>query len=127
VRQAPHGSLFKFCVSWSEVEFVDAPSQVFRNIKLAFNESFIDDHLGSDIGEFSLAPCFDLLLHGTEISLHPIHADRDRVDQREGLRMLSKDWCKVAMNNMAKLPFELSVPISRARLKPHRGTRIVEY
>jgi hypothetical protein len=31
------------------------------------------------------------------------------------------------MNNMAKLPFELSVPISRARLKPHRGTGIVEY
>ena len=33
---------------------------------------------------------------------------------------------EVAMNNMAKLPFELSVPISRARLKPHRGTGIVE-
>jgi hypothetical protein len=33
---------------------------------------------------------------------------------------------EVAMNNMAKLPFELSVAISRARLKPHRGTGIVE-
>jgi hypothetical protein len=33
----------------------------------------------------------------------------------------------VAMNNMAKLPFELSVAISRTRLKPHRGTGIVEY
>jgi hypothetical protein len=31
------------------------------------------------------------------------------------------------MTNMAKLPFELSVPISRARLKRHRGTRNVEY
>jgi hypothetical protein len=30
------------------------------------------------------------------------------------------------MNNMAKLPFELSVPISRARLKPPRGTGVVE-
>jgi hypothetical protein len=30
------------------------------------------------------------------------------------------------MNNMAKLPFELSVPISRARLRPHRGAGIVE-
>jgi len=28
---------------------------------------------------------------------------------------------------MAKLPFELSVTISRARLKPHRGTGIVKY
>jgi hypothetical protein len=34
---------------------------------------------------------------------------------RTGLR-------EVAMNNMAKLPFELSVPISRARLKPRRVT-----
>jgi hypothetical protein len=28
--------------------------------------------------------------------------------------------------NMAKLPFELLVPISRARLKPHRGAGIVQ-
>jgi hypothetical protein len=31
------------------------------------------------------------------------------------------------MNNVAKLPFELSVLILRTRLKPHRGTGIVEY
>ena len=36
-------------------------------------------------------------------------------------------WGYVAMNNMAKLPSELSVLISRARLKPRRGTGIVEY
>jgi plasmid stabilization system protein ParE len=35
-------------------------------------------------------------------------------------------WLYVAMNNMAKIPFELSVRISRARLKPHPGTGIVE-
>jgi hypothetical protein len=34
---------------------------------------------------------------------------------------------RVTMNNMAKLPFELSVPISRTRLKPHRGAGILEY
>jgi hypothetical protein len=42
-------------------------------------------------------------------------------------RVFGQDRLKVAMNNMAKLPFELSVPISRARLKPHRETGIVEY
>jgi hypothetical protein len=31
-----------------------------------------------------------------------------------------------AMNNMAKVPFELSAAISRARLKPHRGAEIVD-
>ena len=41
--------------------------------------------------------------------------------------MLREDRREVAMNNLAKLPFELSVLISRARLKPHRGTGIVEY
>jgi hypothetical protein len=36
--------------------------------------------------------------------------------------MIGENRRKVAMNNMAKLPSELSVPISRAQLKPHRGT-----
>ena len=36
-------------------------------------------------------------------------------------------WHQVAMNNIARLQFELSVHISRTRLKPHRGTAIVEY
>jgi hypothetical protein len=40
--------------------------------------------------------------------------------------VFGQDRLKVPMNNMAKLPFELSVPISRARLKPRRGTDIVE-
>jgi hypothetical protein len=42
------------------------------------------------------------------------------------VRVLRQYRRKVAMNNMAKMPFELSVPISRARLKPVRGTGIVE-
>jgi hypothetical protein len=44
----------------------------------------------------------------------------------EQARAIGAQRREVAMNNMAKLPFELSVPISRARLKPHRGTGIVE-
>jgi hypothetical protein len=44
----------------------------------------------------------------------------------EGLREFREYRREVAMNNMAKLPFELSVAISRSRLKPHRGTGVVE-
>jgi hypothetical protein len=97
------------------------------NLQFALNEGLIDDHLCGDVGQFRLPPDFDLLAHRLEIPLHPVHADRNRVDQREGLRMFCEHRRKVAMNNMAKLPFELSVPISRTLLKPHRGTGIVEY
>jgi hypothetical protein len=40
--------------------------------------------------------------------------------------MFCQKRLEVAMNNMAKLPFEFSVPILRARLKPRRGAGIVE-
>jgi hypothetical protein len=40
--------------------------------------------------------------------------------------MLGEYRREVVMNHMAKLPFELSVPISLAWLKPERGTGIVE-
>jgi hypothetical protein len=66
----------------------------------------------------------DLLLHRTEVSLHPIHSHGNRIQQ---VRMFREHGREVAMNNIAKLPFELSVQISRTRLKPHRGTGIVEY
>jgi hypothetical protein len=36
------------------------------------------------------APEFKLFPHRLEVPLHSIHADRDRVDQREGLRMLGE-------------------------------------
>ena len=50
-----------------------------------------------------------------------------RVPMISGLGALGIHWTLDAMDNMAKLPFELSVTISRARLKPCRGTGIVEY
>jgi hypothetical protein len=62
--------------------------------------------------------------YSTEIPLHPVHADGNGIDQAEVFRVLGEDGREVAMNNMAKLPFELSVLISRARLKPRRGTGI---
>ena len=64
--------------------------------------------------------------HRLEVALHLVYADANRLDQVEVLAVLREYRLEVAMNNMAKLPFELSVPISRARLKPHCGTGIVE-
>ena len=58
--------------------------------------------------------------------LHSVHSDREDVHEVQLLRVLGEYGGEVAMNNMAKLPFELSMPISRARLKPVRGTGIVE-
>jgi hypothetical protein len=62
-----------------------------------------------------------------EIPLHSVHTDGDGIDQAEILRVFGEHRREVAMNNIAKLPFELSMQISRTRLKPHRGTGIVAY
>jgi hypothetical protein len=106
---------------------MDSPRQVFRHIEFALDERLIDDHLCGDGAQFSLPPRFDLLLHRTEVPLHTIHSDGNRIEKVQRFRVLRDDRGKVAMNNIAKLPFELSVQISRTRLKPHRGTGIVEY
>jgi hypothetical protein len=42
------------------------------------------------------------------------------------VRVLYEHRCEVAMNKMARLPFELSVTISLARLKPRRWAGIVK-
>jgi hypothetical protein len=104
-----------------------SPRQVPWNLKLAFDEGLVDDHLGRDRAQLRLAPGLYLMPHGLEVPLHPVHTDRDGVYKRKALRVFGQDRLKVAMNNMAKLPFELSVPISRARLKPRRGVGIVAY
>ena len=106
---------------------MDSPRQVLRNFEFALDERLVDDHLGGDIAEFGLPPGFDLLLHRAEIPLHPVDSDGNRIQQVQGFRVLREHRRKVAMNNMAKLPLELSVPISRTRLKPRRETGIVEY
>ena len=103
------------------------PRQVPRNLQLTLDEGLVDDHLGRDRAQLRLAPSLYLLSHRLEVSLHPVHADGYRIEEIQRFRVLREDGRKVAMNNMAKLPFELSVQISRTRLKPHRGTGIVEY
>jgi hypothetical protein len=58
--------------------------------------------------------------------LHAVDADRDGISQREALWGFRQERLEVAMNIMAKLPFEFSASVSRPRLKPRRGSGIVK-
>jgi hypothetical protein len=68
------------------------PREVLRSFQFALDEGLVDDHLRGDIREFTSLPCFHLLLHGLEISLHPVDADRDAVDERERFRVFGEHW-----------------------------------
>ena len=50
-----------------------------------------------------MSPSLDLPLHGLKVSLHAIHADRDRLDERERLRMLGKAWSEHTWDNVSEL------------------------
>jgi hypothetical protein len=102
------------------------PRQMLWSVQLVLNERPVYNQLGCCARELPGSPRLDLPPHRLEVPLHAVDADRDGIDQREALEVFRQKRLEVAMNNMAKLPFELSVRISRARLKPHRGTGIVE-
>ena len=70
--------------------------QVLRHLQLGFDERPVDDQLCRDVGELRLPPQFDLLAHAVEIPLHLVHADRQRVLQREVLGVLGEHRLKVA-------------------------------
>src|SRR5579871_3710390 len=90
VGQAPYRAWLELLVLRIEIQVVNAPSEVSRNIQLALDERLVDDHFGGYVGQFGLTPRLDLPAHGLEIPLHPIHTDGDRVDERERLRVLRK-------------------------------------
>ncbi len=66
------------------------PGKVFGSFQLALNECLVDDDLGRNVRQFTSLLCLDLLSHRLEVSLHPIHADRNAVDERERLRVFCK-------------------------------------
>src|SRR6516165_1987221 len=72
-----------------------SPRQVPWNLKLAFDEGLVDDHLGRDRAQLRLAPGLYLLPHGLEVPLHPIHTDRDGVYKRKAFRVFGQDRLKV--------------------------------
>jgi hypothetical protein len=76
--------------------------EVFRSFQLALHERFIDDDFGRHICQFTPLPGFDLLSHRFEIPLHPVHTNRDAVDERERLRVFRQDWREHASDNVSK-------------------------
>src|SRR5437660_6585192 len=52
---------------------LDFPSQILRRFQLAFHESFVDDHLYADIGDFFLLPTFYLLAQRLKVPLHAVN------------------------------------------------------
>jgi hypothetical protein len=75
----------------------------FAVSSLPLDRGLVDDHLGSDVGQFASLLGLDLLSHGFEISLHPVDADRNTVDERERLRVLCQDGCEHTCNNVSEL------------------------
>jgi hypothetical protein len=70
------------------VEVRHSAGKVFRSLQFGFDERFVDDHLRSDIRQFTFLPRFNLLSHRLEVSLHAINANRNAVDERERLRVV---------------------------------------
>lgn len=87
VRQTPDRPRTELLVPRIEVEVVNRTGQMLRSLKFALDERLVDDDLGGDIRQFTPLPRLDLLSHGLEIPRHPVHADRDAIDERERLRV----------------------------------------
>ena len=71
--------------------------EMFGDLQRAFDEGFVKEEFGGDVGQFALAPGRDLLLHGFEVALHAVDADGDGVDEGEGFGMFGENRCEVAM------------------------------
>ena len=81
VGEAPERSGLKLFLLGFKIQIMDTAGEMFGNFELAFDEGFVDEEFGGDVGEFTLAPGRDLLLHGFEASLHPVDADGDGIDE----------------------------------------------
>jgi hypothetical protein len=96
---------------------------MIRRYQLAFQESFIDDHLYGDIGEFFLLPTFYLPAHRLKVPLRPVHINRDAIDERKRLRVLRQHGLEHTWDNVPQIPMnfdhpeETSGPSRRPRLR----------
>ena len=81
---------------------MDRASKVFGSFECALDERFVDDHLRSDVRQFTSLPSLHLLAHRLEVALHSVDANRDTVDEREGLRVFREHRGKHAWDKVAK-------------------------
>jgi len=75
IGETPDRSRSEFLVPRLEVEVMDTAGEVFGSVQFALHECLVDDHLGGDVRQFTPLPCFHLLSHGLEVSLHSVDAD----------------------------------------------------
>lgn len=80
-----------------EIEFVNLPHQVFRDVKVAFNERTIDDQLCCRCNQLLSAPSFYLSPHRFEVTLHTVNANREAVFEREVFRVFREDGTIIAL------------------------------
>jgi hypothetical protein len=67
--------------SYLEVQIMHRAGKMSRRFQVSLHKCFVDDHLGGDICQFTSLLGFHLFSHRLEVSLHPIHPDRDAIDE----------------------------------------------
>ena len=74
-----------------EVVSMNIPSEGARNTEFAFDECPVYQELRLFICDLTGSPSLDLLTERLEVPLNSIHADCQRVDDGEVLRMLREN------------------------------------
>src|SRR5690242_8721239 len=82
---------------WLEVVAMDIPGESSRNTEFAFDERPIYHQLSLLICDLTGTPGLDLLTEWIEIALNPVHADRQRIHDREVLRMFRENRRELAL------------------------------
>lgn len=89
--ETPHCAWRELVELRFKVKSVNLGQQALRDIELTLNEGRVEDQLRPFIADLRLPPLLDLPLHGLEVALHPINANRDAVHQRKRLRVFRED------------------------------------
>ena len=88
IGERPHRARGEFRVGRLEVISMNIPSESARDAEFAFDKRPIYHQLRLLIRDLTGLPGFDLLTERIEIALNPVDADRQRIHDREVLRML---------------------------------------
>ena len=83
-----------------EVEVMDPPGQVLRDLQFVLDERLLNDQLRHRGGQLPPLPLFNLALERFEIALDSVHADGKRILDREVLGMLREDRREHARDNV---------------------------
>src|SRR6266849_8604516 len=97
VGQAPHCSRCELLDARVEIRVVNAPGQVFRGVKLSFNECPVDGQFRCIIRQARPLPRVHLFPHRFEAPLHAVHSNREDVHQAPMFGVIGENWREIAM------------------------------